>query len=196
MGNAFKVPFLYTFYTCCIPKDLELIDSELGKEKRWERTTIVRDATSSNVVDKFQFKSLMSISEEVNLFGNKRLKNLQPDHWKYNRLIHWTVCGLWLFKGPSKIYGVPGPDLRTWGLKVFLAVKKEEQKLFFDERNVGSSEIFLRLSLPVERKTPPEGFRWDIVWFRWKPASTGMPPEATEYHRKLFRCKNSVSSEF
>ena len=59
-----------------------------------------------------------------------------------------------------------------------------------------SGEVLPRLSLPVERKTPPEGFRWEILWFRWKPVSTGMPPEATEYHRKLFRWKNTVSGEF
>ena len=59
-----------------------------------------------------------------------------------------------------------------------------------------SGEVLSRLSLPVERKTPPEGFRWEIVWFRWKPVITGMPPEATKYHQKLFRWKNTVSGEF
>ena len=45
-----------------------------------------------------------------------------------------------------------------------------------------SGEISPRLSLPVENMTPPEGFRWDIVCFRWKAVATGMPPEARKTH--------------
>ena len=40
-------------------------------------------------------------------------------------------------KGRSKIYGVPGPGLRTGGLKIFLAVKKEGQKFFLTRETWG-----------------------------------------------------------
>ena len=99
-GKVFKVPFLYTFYTCCILRDLESIDSGVGKirevRKHCYRARIpVRNATPSNVVDKFHLSRLCQISKEVNVFGNKGLENLQPDHWKHNWLIHGIVRGLW-----------------------------------------------------------------------------------------------------
>ena len=90
-GKVFKVPFLYTFYTCCILRDLESIDSGVGKirevRKHCYRARIpVRNATPSNVVGKLS--RLCQIPEEVNVFGNKGLepglKRLQPDYWKDN----------------------------------------------------------------------------------------------------------------
>ena len=59
------------------------MDSGVGKRREARKHATVHGylfITQPNVVRIFQFKSFCQVSGDVNVFGNKGMGNLQPDH--------------------------------------------------------------------------------------------------------------------